>query len=189
MPVGGVGAWGLGWSYVACLSLMQIRSPLGAGWDIKRLWHLSLICIWDCMWMVQNTQIFVPNTYIVLVPPWFRAGCLKWDFVGFLKCKLKRVLVAANCRPGVKPLTSWQPPLVSQKCLCSTRSNSSTQGDLGEVSIIIFGMSESSGFQKCRVSQALCLCFRLCHFICLCICVLLWLLNSFHNKLSEYIWL
>ena len=148
MQVGGVGAWGLGWSYVACLSLMQIRPPLGAGWDIKRLWHLSLICIWDCMWMVQNTQIFVSNTYIVLVPPWSRAGCLKWDFVGFLKCKLKRVLVAANCRPGVKPLTSWQPPLVSQKCLCSTRSNSSTQGDLGEVSIIIFGMSQTWNFVK-----------------------------------------
>ena len=47
------------------------------------------------------------------------------------------------------------------------------QDDQGEVSIIIFGMSESSGFQKCRVFQALCLCFRLCHFICLCICVLL----------------
>ena len=47
------------------------------------------------------------------------------------------------------------------------------QDDQGEVSIIIFGMSESSGFQKCLVFQALCLCFPLCHFICLCICVLL----------------
>ena len=47
------------------------------------------------------------------------------------------------------------------------------QDDQGEVSIIIFGLSESSGFQKCRVFQALRLCFRLCHFICLCICVLL----------------
>ena len=46
------------------------------------------------------------------------------------------------------------------------------QDDQGEVSIIIFGMSESSGFQKyskCRVFETLCLCFCLCH----CICVLL----------------
>ena len=47
------------------------------------------------------------------------------------------------------------------------------QDDQGEVSIIIFGMSESSGFQKCRVFQALCLCFCLCHCICIFICVLL----------------
>ena len=183
---------------------MQIRSPLGAGWDIKRLWHLlfihsqKLIKVFGIAWEWCKTLRYLCQNIWVLVPPWSRDGCLNWNFVGFLKCKLKRVLVAANCRPGVKPLTSWQPPLVSQKCLCSTRSNFSTQGDLGdwgeqddegEVSIIIFGMSESSGFQKCWVFQALCLCFRLCHFICLCICVLLWLLNSFHNKLSEYVWL
>ena len=45
------------------------------------------------------------------------------------------------------------------------------QDDQGEISII-FGMSESSEFQKYsifRVLQALCL----YHFICLCICVLL----------------
>ena len=50
------------------------------------------------------------------------------------------------------------------------------QDDQGEVSIIIFGMSESSGFQKyskCRVFETLCLCFCLCHFLCHCICVLL----------------
>ena len=50
------------------------------------------------------------------------------------------------------------------------------QDDQGEVSIIIFGKSESSGFQKfskCRVFQTLCLCFCLFHFLCLCICVLL----------------
>ena len=50
------------------------------------------------------------------------------------------------------------------------------QDDQGEVLIIIFGMSDSSGFQKysiCRVFQALCLCFCICHFLCLCICVLL----------------
>ena len=56
------------------------------------------------------------------------------------------------------------------------------QDDQGEVSIIIFGMSKSSGFQKYSiywVFQALCLCrclchcHRLCHCICLCICVLL----------------
>ena len=54
------------------------------------------------------------------------------------------------------------------------------QDDQGEVSIIIFGMSESSGFQKCRVFvfQALCQCIRVCNFICLCICVLL-TLNDF----------
>ena len=100
------------------------------------------------MWMLQNTQIFLSKYLYSFSLARSRAGCLKWDFVGFLKCKLKRVLVAANCRPGVKPLTSWQPPLVSQKCLCSTRSNSSTQGDLGEVSIIIFGMSQTWNFVK-----------------------------------------
>ena len=160
------------------------------------------------MWMVQNTQIFVSkylNFSPALIPWWVP----ELGLCRLLECKLKRVLVAANCRPGVKPLTSWQPPLVSQKCLCSTRSNFSTQGDLGdwreqddegEVSIIIFGMSESSGFQKhsiCWVFQALylclclcrCLCHCLCHCLCLCICVFLWFLNSFHHKLSEYVWL
>lgn len=70
------------------------------------------------------------------------------------------------------------------------------QDDQGEVSIIIFGLSKSSGFQKysiCWVFQALCLCLCLCrclcHCLCLCICVLLWFLNSFHHKLSEYVWL
>ena len=41
------------------------------------------------------------------------------------------------------------------------------QDDQGEVSIIIFGMSKSSGFQKysiCWVFQALCLCLCLCIF-------------------------
>ena len=60
------------------------------------------------------------------------------------------------------------------------------QDDQGEVYIIIFGMSKSSGFQKYSiwwVFQALCLC------LCLCICVLLWFLNSFHHKFSEYVWL
>ena len=66
------------------------------------------------------------------------------------------------------------------------------QDDQGEVSIIIFGLSKSSGFQKysiCWVFQALCLCLCLCrclcHCLCLCICVILWFLNSFHHKLSE----
>ena len=66
----------------------------------------------------------------------------------------------------------------------------------GEVSIIIFGMSKSSGFQKYSIRwvfQALflclCLCLCLCHCLCLCVCVLWWFLNSFHHKLSEYVWL
>ena len=70
------------------------------------------------------------------------------------------------------------------------------QDDQGEVSIIIFGMSKSSGFQKYSISwvfQALflclCLCRCLCHCLCLCICVFWWFLNSFHHKLSEYVWL
>ena len=70
------------------------------------------------------------------------------------------------------------------------------QDDQGEVSIIIFGMSESSGFQKYSIRwvfQALflclCLCRCICHCLCLCICVLWWFLNSFHHKLSEYVWL
>ena len=70
------------------------------------------------------------------------------------------------------------------------------QDDQGDVSIIIFGMSKSSGFQKCSIcwvfqalSLCLCLCRCLCHCLCLCICVLLLFLNSFHHKLSEYVWL
>ena len=70
------------------------------------------------------------------------------------------------------------------------------QDDQVEVSIIIFRMSESSGFQKYSISwvfQALflclCLCRCLCHCLCLCICVFWWFLNSFHHKLSEYVWL
>ena len=54
------------------------------------------------------------------------------------------------------------------------------QDDQGDVSIIIFGISESSGFQKYiifGVFQALCLCLCLCrclcHCLCICICVLL----------------
>ena len=46
--------------------------------------------------------------------------------------------------------------------------------DQGEVSIIIFGMNESSGFQKystCRVFQALGLCLCLCRFLCYCLCL------------------
>ena len=56
------------------------------------------------------------------------------------------------------------------------QGNQGEQDDQGEVSIIIFGMSESSGFQKyskCPVFETLCLCFCLCHFLCHCICVLL----------------
>ena len=66
------------------------------------------------------------------------------------------------------------------------------QDDQDEVSIIIFGMSKSSGFQKysiCWVFQALCLCLCICNCHCLCICALLWFLNSLHRKLSEYVWL
>ena len=75
------------------------------------------------------------------------------------------------------------------------------QDDEGEVSNIIFGMSESSGFQKysiCWVFQAICpcLCFYRClcncHCLCVCLClciyVLLWSFNSFHHKLWEYVY-
>ena len=60
--------------------------------------------------------------------------------------------------------------------------------DHGEVSIIIFGMSESSGFQKysiCWFFKQFCLCR--CLFHCLCLCVPLWFLNIFHNNLLEYV--
>ena len=66
------------------------------------------------------------------------------------------------------------------------------QDDQGDIFIIIFGMSKSSGFQKCSICwvfQALFLCLCLCHCLCLCTCVLLLFLNSFHHKLSEYVWL
>ena len=48
------------------------------------------------------------------------------------------------------------------------------QDDQGEVSIIIFGMSKSSGFQNYSVCLCLwlCLCCCICHWLCLCICVL-----------------
>ena len=57
-------------------------------------------------------------------------------------------------------------------------------------------MIKSSGFQKysiCWFFQALCLCLCLCrclcNCVCLCVCVLSRFLNSFHHKLSEYVWL
>ena len=48
------------------------------------------------------------------------------------------------------------------------------QDNEGEVSIIIFGMSESSGFQKYSISwvfQALFLCLCLCMCLCLCLAI------------------
>ena len=63
--------------------------------------------------------------------------------------------------------------------------------DQGEVSTIILGMLESSGFRKYStllviqlLSPCLCLCIRLC----LCICVPYSFLNSYYHKLSENVW-
>ena len=68
--------------------------------------------------------------------------------------------------------------------------------DQGEVSTIRLGMLESSGFRKYSTllviqlfSWRLCLCHCLCIRLCLCICVPNLFLNSFHQKLSEYVWL
>ena len=63
--------------------------------------------------------------------------------------------------------------------------------DQGEVSTIILGMLESSGFRKYSTlvviqlfSQRLCL----CNCLCLCICVPYSCLNSYYHKLSENVW-
>ena len=67
--------------------------------------------------------------------------------------------------------------------------------DQGEVSTIILGMLESSGFRKYSTllviqlfSRRLCLCHCLCIRLCLCICVHYSCLNSFFHKLSENVW-
>ena len=65
----------------------------------------------------------------------------------------------------------------------------------GEVSTIIFGMLESSGFRQYSTllviqlfSRCLCLCHCLCIRLCLCICVPYSFLNSYYHKLSENVW-
>ena len=67
--------------------------------------------------------------------------------------------------------------------------------DQGEVSTIILGMLESSGFRKYSTllviqlfSRRLCLCHCLCIRLCLCICVPNSFLNSYYHKLSENVW-
>ena len=67
--------------------------------------------------------------------------------------------------------------------------------DQGEVSTIILGMLESSGFRKYSTllviqlfSRRLCLCHCLCICLCLCICVPNSFLNSYYHKLSENVW-
>ena len=68
------------------------------------------------------------------------------------------------------------------------------QGDQGKVSIIIFGMSESSGFQKhsiCWVFQALYLCLCLCRCLCHCLCLYFVSSYDFWNsrmKVSKKLW-
>ena len=67
--------------------------------------------------------------------------------------------------------------------------------DQGEVSTIILGMLDSSGFRKYSTllviqlfSRRLCLCHCLCIRLCLCICVPYSFLNSYYHKLSENVW-
>jgi len=67
--------------------------------------------------------------------------------------------------------------------------------DQGEVSTIILGKHESSGFRKYSTllvinsfSRRLCLCHCLCIRLCLCICVPYSFLNSYYHKLSENVW-
>ena len=67
--------------------------------------------------------------------------------------------------------------------------------DQGEVSTIILGMLESSGFRKYSTllviqlfSRHLCVCHCLCIRLCLCICVPYSFLNSYFHKLSENVW-
>ena len=66
--------------------------------------------------------------------------------------------------------------------------------DQGEVSTIILGMLESSGFRKYSTllviqlfSRHLCVCHCLCIRLCLCICVPYSFLNSYYHKL-ENVW-
>ena len=67
--------------------------------------------------------------------------------------------------------------------------------DQGEVSTMILGVLESSGFRKYSTllliqlfSRRLCLCHCLCIRLCLCICVPYSFLNSYYHKLSENVW-
>ena len=67
--------------------------------------------------------------------------------------------------------------------------------DQAEVSTIILGMLDSSGFRKYSTllvtrlfSRRLCLCHCLCIRLCLCICVPYSFLNSYYHKLSENVW-
>ena len=69
------------------------------------------------------------------------------------------------------------------------------QGEVMEVSTIILGMLESSGFRKYSTmlviqlfSQCLCLCHCVCIRLCLCICVPYSFFNSYYHKLSENVW-
>ena len=67
--------------------------------------------------------------------------------------------------------------------------------DQGEVSTIILGMLESSGFRKYSTllviqlfSRRLCVCHCLCIRLYLCICVPYSFLNGYYHKLSENVW-
>ena len=71
----------------------------------------------------------------------------------------------------------------------------SEEVDQGEVSTIILGRLESSGFRKYSIllviqlfSRCLCFCNCLCIHLCLCICVPNSFLNSYYHKLSENVW-
>ena len=77
-----------------------------------------------------------------------------------------------------------------------TRKDEGAEGaDQGEVSTIILGMLESSGFRKYSTllviqlfSRRLCVCHCLCIRLCLCICVPYSFFNSYYYKLSENVW-
>ena len=109
--------------------------------------------------------------------------------------KAKMMFVTGN-----KKESGWKEEI--QMIVCERPAQQQTDGQTdrrtdgqGEVSTIIFGMLESSGFRKYSTllviqlfSRCLCLCHCLCIRLCLCICVPYSFLNSYFHKLSENVW-
>ena len=106
--------------------------------------------------------------------------------------KAKMMFVTGN-----KKESGWKEKI--QMIVCEWPAQQQTDGQTdrrtdgqGEVSTIIFGMLESSGFRKYstlvafqlfyrRLCLCLCLCLRLCHCLCLCLCLCI--------SISVWIWI
>ena len=139
--------------------------------------------------VIAITDLSGPQT-----TPWITLSILKCDRIVQFKTRiLKWKLYFKNPETVIhSALYNW---LYNRNRVTRVTGLNRMTRVMGEVSIIIFGMSKSSGFPKysiCWVFQALCLCLCLCrclcHCLCICICVLLWFLNSSHHKVSKYVW-